>query len=73
MTPSYSNLAFQLLGYILEKQTGQNYEDIVQNKILNKLGMNETSVHAPKDASHGVIPIDEKASSWALNVKGDTA
>ena len=73
VTPSYSNLAFQILGYIVEKQTGQKYEDIVQKKILNKIGMNETYVQAPKDVSHGVIPIDEKASSWALNVKGDTA
>lgn len=58
-------MAFQLLGYILEKRTGKSFEDAVQSLILDKLDMSKTSVYAPKDASAGVIPVSKKASGWS--------
>ncbi len=39
----YNNLMFMTAGRIVEKKSGVSWEDFVQEKILNKLGMNETS------------------------------
>ncbi|KAJ5161703.1 Beta-lactamase-like protein [Penicillium capsulatum] len=67
MTPGYSNLAFQVLGYIVEKGTGKSFEETLQSTILDKLGMKQTSVYAPKDTSAGVIPVSEEASGWSAH------
>ena len=40
----YSNLAASVLGYIFEQKTGQNYEQIVQERICMPLGMQNTAV-----------------------------
>ncbi|KAJ5610828.1 Beta-lactamase-like protein [Penicillium lagena] len=64
-TPSYSNMAFQLLGYILEKHTGEPFDKIVQKHISIPLGMNETTVFAPENSLKGVIPVNKEASGWS--------
>ncbi|WP_191164176.1 serine hydrolase domain-containing protein [Mucilaginibacter glaciei] len=38
----YSNTNFILLGYILEKVTGKPYPELVKQRIVNKLGLNDT-------------------------------
>ncbi|SNR49343.1 serine hydrolase domain-containing protein [Dokdonia pacifica] len=38
-TYSYSNLGYNILGYIIEKITNQSFEDYVQKEILNTIGM----------------------------------
>lgn len=38
----YSNLGYQLLGYLLEELLGQNYSDIMQSHLLDPLGMSAT-------------------------------
>jgi CubicO group peptidase (beta-lactamase class C family) len=40
----YSNSGYILLGYIIEKITGKSYEQVLQNKILTPLKMNNTGV-----------------------------
>src|SRR5690606_12753108 len=40
---SYSNEAFALLGTIIERVTGQRYEDFVTQRILEPLGMTRTT------------------------------
>lgn len=40
---SYSNLAFDILGYIVEKQTQQKFEDYVYQRILKPSGMINSS------------------------------
>jgi CubicO group peptidase (beta-lactamase class C family) len=40
---SYSNLAFDILGYIVEKQSYQNFEDYMYEKILKPFGMINSS------------------------------
>ncbi|CRG89697.1 Beta-lactamase-like protein 2 [Talaromyces islandicus] len=72
-TPSYSNIGYQLLGYILERKTGLNYSEMVQRHILDPLGMNETTVFAPEDPSVGVIPVDMQTSGWSQRSKGSEA
>lgn len=39
---SYSNSGYILLGFIIEKITGKNYEQVLQEKILTPLKMNNT-------------------------------
>ena len=43
-TWSYSNGGMGLLGHILERITGTSYEDLIKEKICNKLGMNDTGI-----------------------------
>ncbi|MCK4365848.1 MAG: serine hydrolase [Thermoplasmatales archaeon] len=45
---NYSNLGFIVLGYLIERITGQTYEDYVQRNIFDPLGMNNTTVHPDK-------------------------
>lgn len=40
----YSNLAFGLLGRLLELKTGISYEALVRKILLNPLGMNDTKI-----------------------------
>ncbi len=40
----YSNLGFGLVGKILERVTGNSYEDLVKNRICNVLDMNDTGI-----------------------------
>ncbi|HVS96197.1 MAG TPA: serine hydrolase domain-containing protein, partial [Puia sp.] len=53
----YSNTGFALLGYILQKVSGQRYEDYVTEHILRPLGMDHTYFEysrVPKDVlAHG--------------------
>lgn len=70
-TPIYSNLGFEVLGYILEKQTKSSFADLVQHSILDRLSMNATSVFTPKDSSLGVIPVSKEASGWSSRNAGD--
>jgi CubicO group peptidase (beta-lactamase class C family) len=39
---SYSNSGYVLLGYLLEKISGQSYKDFVQENIFKPLGMNDS-------------------------------
>ncbi|CAI7564318.1 unnamed protein product [Penicillium glandicola] len=72
-TPSYSNTAFQLLGYIVEKRTGKQFSELLQHDIFDVLGMTETSVFAPNKTSTGIIPVSKEASGWLARHEGDEA
>ncbi|KAJ5247452.1 Beta-lactamase-like protein [Penicillium chermesinum] len=72
-TPLYSNTAFQLLGYLLERRGGKPFQEILQAQILDKLGLNETTVFAPVDSSQGVIPVSKEASGWSTRKQDRTA
>ncbi|KAJ5682596.1 hypothetical protein N7462_005761 [Penicillium macrosclerotiorum] len=73
MTPAYSNMAFQLLGYVIEKKSGMTFEEVIQHYILNPLEMNQTSIFAPKNPVHGVIPRNRVASGWSARTAGSEA
>jgi CubicO group peptidase (beta-lactamase class C family) len=47
---AYSNLGAALLGYVLEKQSGKSYEELLQEYIFNELDMNSSSNYI-KDTS----------------------
>jgi CubicO group peptidase (beta-lactamase class C family) len=48
----YSNLGYDVLGYLLEKVSGQTYADFVQENIFHPLGMNDSGY----DSNVVVIP-----------------
>jgi len=52
---TYSNIAFVLLGIVLEKVSGRTYQEALDCSILQPLGMRKTTVQKPED-SEGVIP-----------------
>ncbi|RDW74644.1 serine hydrolase domain-containing protein [Aspergillus mulundensis] len=57
VTQSYSNMAFHLLGYIIERIAGKPFSDVLQQYVFDVLGMTQTTMFAPLDSSNGIIPI----------------
>ncbi|KUL85843.1 hypothetical protein ZTR_07344 [Talaromyces verruculosus] len=70
-SPVYSNDAFQILGYVVESITGKPFETTLSTKILEPLGMNQTTLSTPKKSTSGVIPINETASGWTTNYEDE--
>jgi CubicO group peptidase (beta-lactamase class C family) len=52
---TYCNIAFELLGLVLESVTGKPYAESIDSSILKPLGMKSTSIAKPDD-SVAVIP-----------------
>lgn len=44
ITPTYSNLGFGLLGYVLAQKAGMPYEQLLKTRLLDPLGMRDTSI-----------------------------
>lgn len=59
-TPAYSNVAYDLLGLVIERASGQSYGDYVQKQIFEPLNMTRTFVTTPNN-SVGFI---SKESNW---------
>lgn len=55
MKSSYSNMAYILLGFVIETVSGKDYQTALDELILRRLGMQQTTVKRPND-SDGVIP-----------------
>lgn len=50
-TPIYSHAAFQLLAFAIEEQCGRPFEDVLRERILSRLNMNDTSLLADTSSS----------------------
>lgn len=50
-TYQYSNTGIVLLGEVLSQVTGESYENLVQTRILDPLGMEDTMLVVPEDKS----------------------
>ncbi|KAI0022493.1 beta-lactamase/transpeptidase-like protein [Xylariomycetidae sp. FL0641] len=70
-TPAYSNVAFQLLGYALETITGKTFEQLLQETLVEPLGLNSTYLRAPEE-SKGVLPRSPAAAGWTFDL-GESA
>ncbi|KAI0977035.1 putative penicillin-binding protein [Xylaria arbuscula] len=55
-TPVYSNIAFTILGYVLEAMGSASYSSILQSKILEPLGLIHTSATRPPKKGSWVVP-----------------
>jgi D-alanyl-D-alanine carboxypeptidase len=60
---SYDNSGYILLGYIIEKVSGEHYADYLQHHIFDPLGMKDTGY----DLSEKIIP--HRASGYGFNEK----
>lgn len=47
MTPAYSNYATTMAAYIVERVSGQNFNDYVKERIFKPLNMNNSTFHQP--------------------------
>ncbi len=52
----YSNLAFGLLGQVIESVTGEPYETIVQKRILRPLKLTRTHIDVKPNGMKGLVP-----------------
>ena len=59
----YSNLAYGLLGQVIEHVTGQDWEDVVRARILDPLGMTRT----------GLSPAGDRAVGYQIDPYAGTA
>ncbi|MCL2117596.1 MAG: beta-lactamase family protein [Planctomycetaceae bacterium] len=66
----YSNLGASVLGYAMEQKTGKTYEQLVQERICQPLGMANTAVELTESMREKLAPpYDEKhqpANNWDL-------
>ncbi len=54
-TYHYSNLAYGLLGAVIEKHTGRHWYDVVRDRLLRPLGMERTSYHPQSPYAPGYV------------------
>ena len=61
---SYSNSGYVLLGYLIEKISGQTYADFLQQNIFTPLGMSDTGI----DSNAAILP--QRAQGYTPSPKG---
>lgn len=66
--PTYSNIAFSLLGAVVERATGTSYSAAISDKILKPLGMKDTSTARPADSSAAIPAMD---NDWSKDLGAD--
>ena len=59
----YSNLAYGLLGEVVQRVTGRDWEDVVRERVLAPLGMTRT----------GLTPADDRAIGYHIDPYAGTA
>ncbi|KAL6360681.1 hypothetical protein LRP88_06388 [Fusarium phalaenopsidis] len=57
-SPIYSNVAFLILGLVIEEVSGQKFEDFVQENVLDVAGMTSTTYTKPEDSVGAISPDD---------------
>ena len=69
-TPGYTNAAFAMLGLVLESLTGKPYSENLQQLLSTPLNLKETATSTPRNATAGVIVVDETSVGWDLILDG---
>lgn len=65
--PEYSNYGFAVLGQALAEAAGQDYSELVRDRLTEPLGMNETFVPESADSlSHGFTASGLPAAPWTM-------
>ena len=66
----YSNLGVGLLGHVLARRAGMSYEQLVRTRILDPLGMKNTTITVAKDAKARLVAGHDEnlkpAKNWDL-------
>ncbi|PVH98034.1 beta-lactamase family protein [Periconia macrospinosa] len=68
---TYSNIAFELLGLVIEKVSNKTYEAYIDDAIFKPLGMSKSTLSKPQDSA-GVIPIGENFWDVDLGIQKPT-
>lgn len=63
-TPMYSNLAFGILGLVLERVSNMSYAEFTQSTILAPLGLENTTVSTPSSLQNAFVPNQTVAEDW---------
>lgn len=61
---TYSNVAFELLGIVLARVSGQDYSSYIEQEIFKPLNMSKCTLSTPPDKA-GVIPLGE--NYWGVD------
>ena len=61
---SYDNSGYMLLGYIVEKVSGQSYGDFLRENFFQPLGMTNTGVY------HAQLGLPHEAMGYSLGTNG---
>jgi CubicO group peptidase (beta-lactamase class C family) len=69
--PVYSNAAFQILAYAMENITGQDYQSLLKNRLIEPLNL-ARSYYNPPDPKYGAIPGDIASSDWNISAGEQT-
>lgn len=62
-TATYSDVAYQLLAYALETISGQKFEDILNNRVIEPLGLKRT-YYKSAPTSVGIIQGTVEDTYW---------
>jgi CubicO group peptidase (beta-lactamase class C family) len=54
----YSNIAFFVISLVVERVSGESFEDFVQKNVLDVAGMNSTTYAKPDDSVGAIGPGD---------------
>ncbi|KAI1115508.1 beta-lactamase/transpeptidase-like protein [Nemania sp. NC0429] len=71
-TPIYSNLAFQILAYALERIAKKPFAAIFESTLVEGLGLKRTSLQPPSSTREGIVPGDAISSWWNVSL-GDAS
>jgi CubicO group peptidase (beta-lactamase class C family) len=67
-TPTYSNVAFQILSYALEAITGKTFPAMLKTNIIKALDLNDTTFTRPLNDSNCIIPGDTSTTMWDFDL-----
>lgn len=65
-TPAYSDAAYDILGLVIQRVSGQSYGDFIQQRIFTPLNMTRSFVTKPEDDSIGFI--SNEANFWSTSL-----
>ncbi len=68
---AYSNAGFLLLGLVIEQLTKQRYQDVIEEQIIRRCGLDNTGFYysnrLPQNTALGHI-VDEETREWRTNI-----
>jgi CubicO group peptidase (beta-lactamase class C family) len=65
-TPGYTNIAFSVLGLVVEAVSNSTFHEVLDNSLLTPLNLSRTTMSAPEDLTNAVIPGNATTSGWDL-------